>query len=43
MKHGRVIFEGQTLAVTQSADSRVQLPDGRVVAEGAVQWLPPLE
>ena len=43
MKHGRVIFEGQTLAVTQSVDARVQLPDGRVVAEDAVQWLPPLE
>ena len=43
MKHGRVIFEGQTLAVTESADGRVQLPDGRVVAEADVQWLPPLE
>ena len=43
MKHGRVIFEGQALAVTESADGRVQLPGGQVVDETAVQWLPPME
>ena len=43
MKQGRIIFEGQTLAVTESTDGQVQLPDGRVVAETAVQWLTPRE
>ena len=43
MKHGRIIVEGQTLAVTATADGRVQLPDGRTMAEADVQWLPPLE
>ena len=43
MKHGRVIYQGQTLAVTESADGRVQLPDGRVVSDAAVRWLPPME
>lgn len=43
MKHGRVIFEGQTLQVTEGPHGQVQLPDGRLVAETAVQWLPPLQ
>ena len=43
MKHGRVIYQGQTLAVTESADGRVQLPNGAVVDDTAVQWLPPMQ
>ncbi|MEG0923243.1 MAG: fumarylacetoacetate hydrolase family protein [Comamonas sp.] len=43
MKRGRVVYQGKTLAVTESADGRVQLPDGCVVAETAVRWLPPME
>ena len=43
MKHGRVIYQGRQLAVTESSDGRVQLPDGKVVAETEVQWLPPME
>ncbi|MDR0216482.1 MAG: fumarylacetoacetate hydrolase family protein [Comamonas sp.] len=46
MKHGRVIYQGQQLAVTESSDGRVQLPPshgGCVVADTDVQWLPPME
>lgn len=42
MKHGRVVFEGRALEVTEGADGMVLLPDGRRVAETGVQWLPPL-
>ena len=34
MKHGRVIYQGQTLAVTESADGRVQ-GDGGIEASVA--------
>ena len=43
MKRGRVIFEGRTVEVTAGEGGRLLLPDGRGVAEAAVQWLPPLE
>ncbi|WP_218241849.1 fumarylacetoacetate hydrolase family protein [Comamonas fluminis] len=43
MKHGRVIYQGQTLAVTESADGRVQLPDGRLVSDSELHWLPPMD
>lgn len=43
MKHGRVIFEGRTLAVSEGEDGTVLLPDGRSVAQTEVQWLPPLQ
>ena len=43
MKHGRVIHEGRTLAVTEGESGQVLLPDGRSVAESALQWLPPVE
>ena len=33
MKHGRVIYRGQQLAVTESVDGRVQLPGGALRAE----------
>lgn len=42
MKHGRVIHEGRTLAVTEGGNGQVLLPDGRSVAEADVQWLPPV-
>ena len=43
MKRGRVVYQGQTVAVTESADGSVQLPNGSLVAETAVQWLPPMD
>lgn len=43
MKHGRVIHEGRTLAVTEGENGQVLLPDGRSVAESSLQWLPPVE
>ena len=43
MKHGRVIFEGRTLDVTEGEGGKVKLPDGRLLAETEVQWLPPGE
>lgn len=43
MKHGRIIFEGQQLSVTEGANGQVQLPDGRLVAETDVQWLLPMD
>ena len=43
MKHGRVIFEGRTLDVTEGEGGKVKLPDGRLLAETEVQWLPPVE
>lgn len=43
MKHGRIVFEGRTLAVTAGEDGRIVLPDGRSVAEAEVQWLLPVE
>ncbi|MTV36015.1 fumarylacetoacetate hydrolase family protein [Duganella radicis] len=41
MKHGRIIWEGAGHAVTQAADGRVQLADGRLLREDEVEWLPP--
>nr|WP_316641810.1 fumarylacetoacetate hydrolase family protein [uncultured Roseateles sp.] len=41
MRTARIVFDGQTHTVTPHADG-VQLPDGRVLAENQVQWLPPL-
>ena len=37
MKHGRVVYQGQVLAVTESADGRVQLPDGSIVGKKLVK------
>lgn len=42
MKRGRILFEGKTLDVTEGQGGKVQLPDGRLLAETDVQWLPPV-
>ncbi|MBT9457086.1 MAG: fumarylacetoacetate hydrolase family protein [Burkholderiaceae bacterium] len=41
MKSARIVFDGQIHTVTPHADG-VQLPDGRVLAENQVLWLPPV-
>lgn len=41
MKHARVIYQGRTFAAT-AREGRLLLDDGRLVAEDAVTWLPPL-
>lgn len=43
MKRGRIQFEGQVMQVTEGAGGQVQLPDGRLLTETEVQWLPPVE
>lgn len=43
MKHGRIFFNGNIVQVTPSADGRVRLPDGRLLAEPDCHWLPPLQ
>lgn len=40
MKRARVVYQGALVDATAHADG-VQLPDGRIVAETAVDWLPP--
>ena len=42
MKRGRIAFQGAIHEVTQAADGRVQLADGRLLNETAVEWLPPV-
>ncbi len=42
MRHARVVVEGTTWSATEDPGG-VRLSDGRVLAETAVQWLPPLE
>lgn len=42
MKRGRIAFQGAIHEVTQAADGRVQLADGRLLNESAVEWLPPI-
>jgi 5-oxopent-3-ene-1,2,5-tricarboxylate decarboxylase/2-hydroxyhepta-2,4-diene-1,7-dioate isomerase len=41
MKRGRIAFNGAVHQVTED-QGRVRLADGRIVAEGAFQWLPPV-
>lgn len=43
MKHGRILFEGKTIAVTEGDSGSVRLPDGHQLAETEVQWLPPVQ
>ena len=43
MKRGRIAYNGAVHHVTQAADGRVQLADGRCLNEGDCQWLPPVE
>ncbi len=42
MKRGRIAFQGAIHQVTQAADGRVRLADGRLLNETEVQWLPPV-
>lgn len=42
MKRGRIQFDGQVLDVTEGAGGQVQLPNGRLLPETEVQWLPPV-
>ena len=42
MKRGRIAFQGAIHEVTQAADGRVQLADGRLLNEADVSWLPPV-
>jgi 5-oxopent-3-ene-1,2,5-tricarboxylate decarboxylase/2-hydroxyhepta-2,4-diene-1,7-dioate isomerase len=41
MKHARVVFQGVTQHAVEHG-GRLRLDDGRIVAEDAVTWLPPL-
>jgi 5-oxopent-3-ene-1,2,5-tricarboxylate decarboxylase/2-hydroxyhepta-2,4-diene-1,7-dioate isomerase len=41
MKHARVVFEG-VAQDAQECEGRLRLADGRLVAQDAVRWLPPL-
>jgi 5-oxopent-3-ene-1,2,5-tricarboxylate decarboxylase/2-hydroxyhepta-2,4-diene-1,7-dioate isomerase len=41
MKHARVVYQGATQHAVER-DGRLQLDDGRLVSEDAVNWLPPL-
>ena len=42
MKRGRIAFNGAVHQVTEDR-GQIRLADGRIVAEGAFQWLPPVE
>ncbi|MCX7256741.1 MAG: fumarylacetoacetate hydrolase family protein [Polaromonas sp.] len=42
MKRGRIAFEGAIHEVTQAADGRVRLADGRLLNEAQVSWLAPV-
>lgn len=42
MKRGRIAFQGAIHQVTQAADGRVELADGRLLNEADVSWLPPV-
>lgn len=42
MKRGRIAFQGAIHEVTQAADGRVQLADGRLLNEADVSWLSPV-
>lgn len=42
MKQGRIVFQGAIHQVTPADDNLVRLPDGRLLAEADVHWLPPV-
>lgn len=42
MKRGRIAYQGAIHEVTQAADRRVRLADGRLLNESEVDWLPPV-
>ncbi|MEO8936945.1 MAG: fumarylacetoacetate hydrolase family protein [Burkholderiaceae bacterium] len=41
MRRGRILLHGEAIGVV-SVDGRVQLPDGSLVDEADVRWLPPM-
>ncbi len=43
MKHGRIAYEGAIHQVTEAADGRIRLADGRLLKDGEFTWLPPVE
>ena len=43
MKRGRILFNGAIHEVRPAADGRVELADGRTLAESEASWLPPVE
>ncbi|MBO9330274.1 2-hydroxyhepta-2,4-diene-1,7-dioate isomerase [Achromobacter pulmonis] len=43
MKRGRIVYENRTWDVTEGEGGAVRLPDGRLLAQADVQWLPPIE
>ena len=43
MKRARVAFAGQILDAVPAASGRLRLADGRVVDDGQVVWLPPVD
>jgi len=42
MKRGRISFQGAIHQVTQAADGRIRLADGRLLNDSEVNWLPPV-
>ena len=42
MKRGRIAYQGAIHPVTQAADRRVRLADGRLLNDSEVSWLPPV-
>lgn len=42
MKRARIVFEGRTLDVTSAEGGGLRLPDGRLLQDTQVQWLPPM-
>ena len=43
MRRARVAWAGAVHEAVPHDEALLRLPDGRVVAEDAVEWLPPLE
>lgn len=43
MKHARIAYEGAIHAATDAGNGQIRLADGRLLAEDAVTWLPPIE
>lgn len=43
MKHARIVYEDVTHAATEAEPGQIRLADGRILAEDAVAWLPPIE
>ena len=42
MKRGRIAYQGAIHQVTQAADGRIRLADGRLLSDAEVDWLPPV-